>query len=210
MPIKVLLADDHRIVRDGVKSLLEREGYVVSGEASDGQEAIRLALLSPPDVAVLDIGMPMLNGLDAARQILQKLPLTKLILLTMHAEKDYVLEGLRIGMKGFVTKTHASEDLIRAIRDSLRGKTYLSPEVSEAVVEAYQGHHDLSRGRLTPRERQVLQLIAEGKSSKEVASVLNISTKTAETHRSRILLKLDIHEVAGLVRYAIRTGIIKP
>jgi two-component system, NarL family, response regulator NreC len=210
MPTKVLLADDHRIVRDGVKSLLERQGYVVIAEASDGQEAIRMALFSPPDVAVLDVTMPLLNGLDAARQILQKSPATRIIILTMHAEKTYVLEGLRIGIKGFVTKTHASEDLIRAIREALKGRTYLSPEVSEAVVEAYQNHHDLSRDPLTPRERQVLQLIAEGRSSKEVASLLSISTKTAETHRSRILEKLDIHEVAGLVRYAIRRGLIRP
>jgi DNA-binding NarL/FixJ family response regulator len=210
MPIHVLLADDHQMVREGLKSLLEKEGYQVNAEASDGREAVRLAVEMCPEVAILDIAMPVLNGLDAAREIVQRSPSTKAILLTMHAEKGYVLEGLRAGIKGFVTKTHAKEDLVRAIRDALKGMTYLSSEVSEAVVEAYRAHEELSRDPLTPRERQVLQLIAEGRSSKEVASTLNISVNTAETHRSRILEKLDIHEVAGLVRYAIRRGLIRP
>lgn len=210
MPTRVLLADDHQVVRDGLKALLEKQGYQVNGEASNGRDAVRLALQTRPDVVILDIAMPVLNGLDAAREIVQRLPATKAILLTMHAEKGYVLEGLRAGIKGFVTKTHAAEDLVRAIREALRGTTYLSPEVSEAVVEAFRTNQELSPDPLTPRERQVLQLIAEGRSSKEVAALLNISVKTAETHRSRILEKLDIHEVAGLVRYAIRRGLIRP
>jgi two-component system, NarL family, response regulator NreC len=210
MPTRVLLADDHQVVREGLKALLEKQGYQVSAEASNGRDAVRLALQTRPDVAILDIAMPVLNGLDAAREIVQQLPSTRAILLTMHAEKGYVLEGLRAGIKGFVTKTHAAEDLIRAIREALRGTTYLSPEVSEAVVESFRTNQELSPDPLTPRERQVLQLIAEGRSSKEVAAVLNISVKTAETHRSRILEKLDIHEVAGLVRYAIRRGLIRP
>jgi two-component system, NarL family, response regulator NreC len=210
MPTQVLLADDHGIVRDGIKILLEREGYHVNAEAANGQDAVRLALERRPDVAVLDITMPILNGVDAAREILQKLPKTKAILLTVHDENMYVLDGLRAGVKGFVTKTHATEDLVRAIREAMRGKTYLSPEVSQAVIEAYQNKSEMCRDPLSPRERQVLQLIAEGKTSKEIACVLHISVKTAETHRSRIVEKLGIHEIAGLVRYAIRRGMIRP
>ena len=210
MPTQVLLADDHGIVRDGIKILLEREGYHVNAEAANGQDAVRLALERRPDVAVLDITMPVLNGVDAAREILQKLPKTKAILLTVHDENMYVLQGLRAGVKGFVTKTHAAEDLVRAIREAMRGKTYLSPEVSQAVVEAYQNKSEMCRDPLSPRERQVLQLIAEGKTSKEIAALLHISVKTAETHRSRIVEKLGIHEIAGLVRYAIRRGMVRP
>ena len=210
MPTQVLLADDHGIVRDGIKILLEREGYHVTAEAANGQDAVRLALERRPDVAVLDITMPILNGVDAAREILQRLPKTKAILLTVHDENMYVLDGLRAGVKGFVTKTHATEDLVRAIREAMRGKTYLSPEVSQAVIEAYQSKSEMCRDPLSPRERQVLQLIAEGKTSKEIAGLLHISVKTAETHRSRIVEKLGIHEIAGLVRYAIRRGMIRP
>ena len=210
MPTQILLADDHQIVRDGIKAILEREGYHVSAEASNGQEAVRLAIETHPDVAILDITMPVLNGLDAAREILQQLPRTKAILLTMHADKSYVLEGLKVGIKGFVTKTHAAGDLVRAVREVMKGSSHLSPEVSQAVIEAYQNDQNLFRDPLTPRERQVLQLIAEGNSSKQVASILNISINTAETHRNRILEKLDIHQTAGLVRYAIRRGLIRP
>lgn len=210
MPIGILLADDHQIVKDGIKSILEKEGYGIVAEASNGQEAVRLALQTRPDVAILDITMPLLNGLDAAREILQQLPKTKVILLTMHADKSYVLEGLRTGIKGFVTKMHTAGDLVLAVREVMKGTTHLSPEVSQAVVEAYQSDENLFRDPLTPRERQVLQLIAEGHSSKQVASVLNISVNTAETHRNRILEKLNIHETAGLVRYAIRRGLIRP
>ena len=210
MPLQVLLADDHQIVRDGMKVFLEREGYKVNAEARNGQEAVRLAVKLQPDVVVLDISMPILNGLDAAREILHYVPGTKAILLTMHDESKYVLDGLRVGVKGFVTKTHAAEDLLQAIRKALQGVTYVSPELSQAVFEAIQTKTDIVPDPLTPRERQVLQLVAEGKTSKESASLLNISTKTAETHRARIMEKLDIHEVAGLVRYAIRRGLIRP
>ncbi len=210
MPIRVLLADDHQIVRDGMKVFLERQGYNVNADAQNGQDAIRLALKFQPDVVVLDITMPILNGLDAAREILHNAPCTKAILLTMHDDSKYVLEGLRLGVKGFVTKTHAGEDLVLAIRQVLRGVTYVSPELSQVVFDAIQTNSHIMRDPLTPRERQVLQLVAEGKTTKESASFLNISTKTAETHRSRIMGKLNIHEVAGLVRYAIRRGLIRP
>jgi len=210
MPISVLLADDHQIVRDGMKVFLERQGYSVNADAQNGQDAIRLALKFQPEVVVLDITMPILNGLDAAREILHNAPGTKAILLSMHDDSKYVLEGLRLGVKGFVTKTHAGEDLVLAIRQALRGVTYVSPELSQVVFEAIQTNSHIMQDPLTPRERQVLQLVAEGKTTKESANLLHISAKTAETHRSRIMGKLDIHEVAGLVRYAIRRGLIRP
>jgi DNA-binding NarL/FixJ family response regulator len=210
MPVQVLLADDHQIVRDGMKVFLEQEGYKVNADAQNGQEAVRLALKLQPDVVVLDITMPILNGLDAAREILNNAPNTKAILLSMHDESKYVLEGLRVGVKGFVTKTHAAEDLVQAIRKALQGVTYVSPELSQSVFDAIQSKTDDLQDPLTPRERQVLQLVAEGKTTKETANLLNISAKTAETHRARIMEKLDIHETAGLVRYAIRRGLIRP
>src|SRR5215467_5742868 len=210
MPIQVVLADDHQIVRDGLKVFLEREGYKVNADAQNGQEAVRLALKIQPEVVVLDITTPVLNGLDAAREILHNAPATKAILLSMHDESRYVLEGLRVGVRGFVTKTHAAEDLVHAIRQALRGMTYVSPELSQAVFQSIQMKTDVAQDPLTPRERQVLQLVAEGKTTKESAQLLNISPKTAETHRARIMEKLNIHETAGLVRYAIRRGLIRP
>ena len=210
MPIQVLLADDHLIVRQGLKALLEREGIKVVGEAADGHEAVRLAQALRPDVAVLDLAMPLLNGLEAAREILHASPRTQPILLTMYTEDHYVLEALRARIKGYVLKTQAAEALVQAIREVSRGMIYLSPGVSQAVVQAYLAQTDLSPDPLTPRERQVLQLVAEGKTTKEIAVLLGISVKTAESYRTRIMQKLDIHETAGLVRYAIRRGLIQP
>jgi len=210
MPIFVLLADDHQMTRDGLGAFLMQQGFKVNSDASNGQEAVRLAGELQPDVAVLDLAMPIVNGLEAAREIQKISPKTKTIFLTMHNENHYILEALRSGAKGFVTKTHAAEDLVQAIRDAVRGKMYLSPEVSRAVVEAYQAKEALPMDPLTPRERQVLQLVAEGKTTKEAAVTLQISVKTAETHRTRIMEKLNVHETAGLVRYAIRRGIIQP
>ena len=210
MPIFVLLADDHQMTRDGLGAFLVQQGFKVNSNASNGQEAVRLAGELQPDVAVLDLAMPILNGLEAAREIQKISPKTKTIFLTMHNENHYILEALRSGAKGFVTKTHAAEDLVQAIRDAVRGKMYLSPEVSRAVVEAYQAKEAFPMDPLTPRERQVLQLVAEGKTTKEAAATLQISVKTAETHRTRIMEKLNVHETAGLVRYAIRRGIIQP
>jgi DNA-binding NarL/FixJ family response regulator len=209
MPTRILLADDHAIVRNSLKVLLEREGFQVVGEAADGQEASRLAAKLNPDVAVLDISMPLLNGLDATRDLRQSSPKTKSILLTMHREEEYVMGALRAGAKGYVLKSQAATDLIQAIHQVCRGEVYLSPGVSRAVVEAFLSKSDLPSEPLSPRERQVLQLIGEGKSSKEIASLLGISVKTAESHRARLMQKLDIHEIAGLVRYAIRKGLIQ-
>ena len=209
MPIQVMLADDHQIIRQSLKVLLEREGLKIVGEASNGQEAVKIAESLHPDVAVLDVSMSVLNGIDAAKEIQKVSPQTKTVFLTIHDEDPYLLDALRVGAKGYVVKTHAAENLVQAIREASRGGVYLSPEVSRAVVQAYQNKTELSAEPLSPRERQVLQLIAEGKTTKEAAGVLNISVKTAETHRTRIMEKLDIHETAGLVRYAIRRGLVQ-
>jgi len=213
MRISTLLADDHVIVRDGLKNLLLREGFDVIAEASDGHEAVRLAKELCPAIAVLDIFMPLLNGLDAARQINKICPQTKTILLTMHNEDQYVLEALKAGVRGYVLKTQASQDLVKAIREVSQGSIYLSPTVTGAVVKAYMEQGELPStpsAPLTPREREVLQLVAEGKSTKEVAEILKVEVKTAETHRTNIMKKLDIHDIASLVRYAIRHGLIQP
>ena len=210
MPNRILLADDHVIVRQGLKALLEREGFTVIAEAEDGQAAVRASREHCPDVAVLDFSMPLLNGRDAAREILQVCPRAKAILLTMHTEDHYVLEALQIGVKGYVVKSQASGDLVRAINEVQRGMTYLSPGVSETVVQAFLSKAAMPRDPLTSREREVLQLVAEGKSTKEIAQLLAISFKTAESHRTRIMKKTDIHETAGLVRYAVRRGLIQP
>lgn len=216
MAITILLADDHAVVREGLKNLLLREGLDVTAEASDGHEAARLAKELCPSIAILDVFMPLLNGLDAARQIHKACPQTKTILLTMHKEDQYVLEALKIGISGYVLKTQASKDLIQAIHEVSRGSIYLSPAVTGAVVQAYMGQGKLPSDPsdpsdlLTPREREVLQLVAEGKSTKEVAQILEVEVKTAETHRTNIMKKLDIHDTASLVRYAIRKGLIQP
>jgi DNA-binding NarL/FixJ family response regulator len=210
MPLQILLADDHLIVREGLKAILEREGFDVVGEASDGREAVQLARTLHPDVAILDLSMPLLNGLQATQEILHVSPRTKTILLTMHTEDHYVLEAIRAGIRGYVVKRQAAMELIQAIREVANGAVYLSPSISAAVVQAYLHKTELPADPLTSRERQVLQLVAEGKTTKEVAQLLGISTKTAESHRTRIMAKLDIHETASLVRYAIRRGLIQP
>jgi two-component system response regulator NreC len=210
MPVRILLVDDHVLVRQGLKGLLEHEGYVVVGEASDGQEALRQTESVRPDIVVMDISMPTINGLNAAREILKTSPMTKTILLTQHDEKQYVSEALEVGVKGYVLKNQAGSDLLQAIKQVARGQVYLSPGVTQAVVESYQSKSEKAGPQLTLRERQVLQLIAEGKSTKDIASLLGVSVKTAESHRTRLMHKLDIHETASLVRYAVRHGIVQP
>lgn len=209
MPIRVVLADDHALVRQGLKALLEREGFQVVGEASDGRELLRLVANVRPEIAILDISMPILNGIDAARE-LQKSSPTKTILLTRHDEDQYVTEALRAGVKGYVLKNQAATDLVHAIREVCRGGVYLSPSISGTIVGAFLSKTDLPADPLTSRERQVLQLVGEGKSTKEVATLLGVSIKTAESHRTRLMQKLDIHETASLVRYAIRRGLVQP
>jgi two-component system response regulator NreC len=209
MPIRIVLADDHVLVRQSLRSLLEREGFQVVGEASDGQESVRQVETLHPDIAVMDISMPILNGLDAAREMSRTSPKTKAILLTQHDEGQYISEALEAGVKGYVLKSQVANDLLLAIRQVSRGQVYLSPGVSRGVMEAYRSKSEKSKNPLTLRERQVLQLIAEGKSTKDVASLLGISVKTAESHRTRLMQKLDIHETASLVRYAVRQGIVQ-
>ena len=209
MPIQVLLADDHQIVRQGLRAMLEHEGFKVVGEAADGREAVQLAETTHPDVAILDLAMPALNGLDAAREMLRASNRIKAILLTMHTDDPYVLEALRAGISGYVLKTQATLDLVQAIREVTRGAIYLSPGVSKTVVEAYRNKSELPHDPLSPREREVLQLVAEGKTTKEVAALLGVSVKTAESHRTHIMQKLDTSNTAGVVRYAIRQGLIQ-
>ena len=210
MPIRIVLADDHVLVRQGLKSLLEREGFQVVAEASDGQEALGHVQSLQPDIAVMDISMPTLNGLNAAREMRRSSPKTKTILLTQHDESQYIREALEAGVKGYVLKSQVASDLLLAIRQVSRGHVYLSPGVSNAIMEAYQSKSEKSKDPLTLRERQVLQLIAEGKSTKDIASLLGISAKTAESHRTRLMQKLDIHETASLVLYAVRHGFVHP
>jgi two-component system response regulator NreC len=210
MRTSVLLADDHILVRQGLKSILDRENFQIIAEASDGQEVIRLAETHHPDIAIMDISMPTLNGIDAARELSRSCPKTRVILLTQHEEEQYLHEALQVGVRGYVLKNQVVNDLVHAIRQVSRGGFYLSPGVSQAVVEAYRSKSERPSDPLSIRERQVLQLIAEGKSTKDVASLLGISVKTAESHRTRLMQKLDIHETASLVRYAIRRGLIQP
>jgi DNA-binding NarL/FixJ family response regulator len=205
---RVLIADDHIMFRQGLKAILEDNEFEVVGEAENGHETIRLARHLKPDLAVIDFSMPLLNGIDVARDIQKRSPDTHVVLLTMYDDDTCVLEALRAGVRGYVLKTQTSTDLILALREVLKGSVYLSPGISDSVVNAY-----LSRNKepdaLSERERQVLQLIAEGHTTKSIASMLFVSVKTAESHRTHIMQRLDIHNIANLVRYAIRQGVIK-
>ena len=207
--VRILLADDHAVVREGIRGLLERNGHQVVAEAADGLEAVRLAETVAWDVAVIDIGMSGMNGLDAARAMLRHHPLARIVLLTMYTEDAYVLHALKAGVRAYVLKTQAASDLLEAIRAAVAGETYLSPGISEGVIDAAISGNGIVADPLTARERQVLQLISEGHTTKEVASVLGVSVKTADTHRANIMRKLDVHETAGLVRYAVRAGLIR-
>jgi DNA-binding NarL/FixJ family response regulator len=210
MSTRVLLADDHAIVRNGIRHILVQEGFTVVGEAANGRDAVQLARELHPDVAILDFSMPLLNGIDAARQTRDVSPRTKILLLTMYKDEAYVLRALRAGIDGYVVKTQAAADLVEAIRSVIHGGLYLSPVISESVVKAALIRNERELDPLTPREREVLQLIAEGKSNKEISQDLGMSVKTVDSHRRNLMVKLDIHETAGLVRYAIRTGLINP
>ena len=207
MAIRILLADDHVLVRQGVRVLLEQAGMVVIGEAADGLKALQLAHTHAPAVALLDIAMPHLNGLETARRLRETVPQTKTILLTMHTDEPYVLAALQAGAVGYVVKTQATADLVQAIHTVVQGAVYLSPWVTTAVVQAYVRGTPLPRDPLTSREREVVQRIAEGQRTKEIAADLALSVKTVESHRINLMRKLDIHETATLVRYAIRRGL---
>jgi two-component system, NarL family, response regulator NreC len=205
---RLLLADDHQLVREGFRALLQMHGFEVVGEAADGFAAVRLARECQPDVAIVDLSMPLLNGIEAAREIANVSPRTRTILLTIYTEDHYVMEALRAGASGYLLKSRAAKDLVDAIRKVEAGGIYLGAEVSDAAIRTYQKQIQISTVNLSSRERQVLALIAQGKSTREVAVVLGISPKTASAHRANLMKKLDVHETAGLVRYAIRTGMV--
>jgi len=209
MSTRILIADDHRLFREGLKGLLTSHEFTVVAEAGDGQEGIRLARKHQPDLALVDITMPGLNGVDVAREVQRVAPKCKVVVLTMHKDSPYVAAALRAGARGYVLKTQPASELLKALREVSKGDVYLMPDVSRALVESYQRNDGADADPLSPREREVLQLVAEGKTTKEIGAVLNISFKTAESHRTRIMAKLDIHETAGLVRYAIRNRMIQ-
>lgn len=213
-PIRVLLADDHTLVRAGFRALLHSLGDVeIVAEAGDGDEALRLIEAHQPDVVLLDIAMPGLNGLEVAARVAERFPNVRVMMLSMYANEEYVLQALRAGAAGYLLKDADSNELELAVRAVARGDTYLSPPVSKSVIEDYVRRVSSEPGsfdRLTPRQREVLQLIAKGHSTKEIAQMLNIGVKTAETHRMQLMQQLDIHDIAGLVRYAIRVGLVLP
>jgi DNA-binding NarL/FixJ family response regulator len=214
---RILLADDHEVVRAGLRALLEEQtGWEVVAEAVDGRDAVEKASRLKPDVVVIDIAMPSLNGLEAVRQIIKSVPNTKVLVLTMYDSDPLIQQVLQAGARGYLLKSDAGRDLVSAIDALRRNKTFFTPKVSQMVLEGYLDKSPREREpegeaeslRLTSRQREIVQLLAEGKSSKEVAAVLGLSVKTAETHRANIMRKLDCHSVTELVRYAIRNHII--
>jgi DNA-binding NarL/FixJ family response regulator len=213
MLLRILVADDHHVVRTGLRTLLETEsGWEVCAEATNGREAVEKAKELKPDVAVLDISMPLLNGVEATRQIRKLSPKTEVLILTMHDSESLIQEVLGAGARGYILKDDADRSLIAAVKSLQRHKQYLSTRVSEVFskkVLSPNSDSPLDRRRLTPREREILQLLAEGKSNKEIGNILGISVKTAETHRANIMLKLDFHSITELVRYAVRNKIIE-
>ncbi len=214
-PLRLLVADDHEIVRRGLRTLIEAQpGWQVTAEAADGREAVEKAKTTKPDVTVLDIGMPALNGLEAARQMLKNDARAKILILTMHDSDPLIREVLDAGARGYVLKTDASRDLVTAINAVRSNKTFFTAKVAQIVLDGYldkkpRKDPDSAQTRLTPRQREIVQLLAEGKSSKEVAVALGLSVKTAETHRANIMKRLDCHSVSELVRYAVRNNIIE-
>ena len=213
--ISVLLVEDHMIVREGLRSLLEAEGDIaVVGQAQDGRQAVEMAGQLMPDVIVMDITMPLLNGLEATRRILQAHPATRIIMLSAHGEDAYVEQVLALGVAGYLIKQTSAQVLAAAVRDVARGGTFFSPSISRRITSASAsspgcGSHVRQLAQLTSREREVLQLVAEGKANKQVADELSISIKTVEKHRQHLMEKLGIHDTAGLTRYAISSGIIE-
>jgi DNA-binding NarL/FixJ family response regulator len=207
MPSRIVLVDDHPIVREGLRNIVERAGFDVVAQGDDGMAAVQLARKWRPDVMVMDVSMPRMNGVDAARAILAADARMPIVLLTVHVDELRVLAALRCGVRGYVSKTQPATELVDAIREVLNGGTYLSPRVSGVVMRAYLADRAPAADPLTPRERQVLQLVAEGQTTKDVAATLDLTVKTAEYYRLRIMQKLGIHTTAGLVRYAIRSGI---
>jgi two-component system response regulator NreC len=207
--IRLVLADDHTIVRDAMKTFPEKYGFTIAGEASDGADTVRTVRNVRPDIVIMDLSMPIMNGIDAAEEITRESG-TRVIMLTMHSEQHHILRAFRAGVAAYVLKAKATGDLLLAIAEVSRGNLYMSPGISATVIREMLNKGPLPGEVLTLRERQVLQLVVEGKSTKELAEVLCISVRTGESHRSRIMEKLQIHETAGLVRYAIREGLLQP
>jgi DNA-binding NarL/FixJ family response regulator len=210
--IRVILADDHTLVRAGIRSLLEKiAGVQVVGEASDGREALEIIKKTNPNIALLDITMSGMNGLDVTARVVKDFPHIKVIILSMHANEEYVLQALKIGVSGYLLKDAATTELELALKAIAREETYLSPAVSKKVINNYLervGDAEDLQSSLTPRQREILQLVAEGKSTKEIAFMLSVSIKTVEAHRAQMMDRLGIHDVPGLVRYAIRIGLV--
>jgi len=212
-PVRLVLADVHLVLRQALRALLERRGIEVVAEAADGRGAIEAVTKHSPDVVVLDVIMPGLNGVDAAREIARTSPACPIILLSGADDARFVTEALKVGVRGFVQKSQGCDDLVQAIEEVREGRLYVSPGASQANVDACAGAGSGEGGggpSLTPRERQVLQLVGEGRSTKQIAEVLHISVKTAEFHRGRLMKKLNVHDTANLFRYAIREGWIAP
>jgi DNA-binding NarL/FixJ family response regulator len=216
-PIKVLLADDHNVVRHGLRVLLEAESDItIVGEAETGRQALQLVLKLQPDVVVMDVAMPMLNGLEATRQILKEAPATRVLILSSYSDDEYVQQVTEAGAAGYLLKQTAAADLIRAIHEAKKGNAFFSPAIAKRLMENYRESFlrgatnvDARTQRLTSRETEVLQLVAEGKANKQIASELSLSIKTVEKHRQQVMNKLNIHDIAGLTRYAISKGIIE-
>jgi two-component system, NarL family, response regulator NreC len=214
MPIRILLVDDHTVLRDGLRALLEKQAdMAVVGEAADGRDSVRLAEEQSPDVVIMDIAMPNMNGIEATRRILAANPRIGVVILSMHQDESYVLRSLKAGAKGYLLKDSLRSDVIDAIRAVYQGRSFLTRKVGRILQEDYirqleQRGLDDSYDLLTDREREVLQLVAEGRTNKEVAAMLNVSITTVETHRTHILQKLDLHSIPELILYAVRKGII--
>jgi two-component system response regulator NreC len=212
--MRILIGDDHTLVRQGLRKILEEQpDWEVVAQASDGREAVRLALAVQPDVAILDIGMPLLNGIDATRQIVRRLPAIAVLILSMHSEEAYITQALKAGARGYLLKDSADTELIRGVKAVAAGKSFFSPAVAKVMLDDYVTHL-ASKGivdrfdSLSERESEIFQLIAEAHSNKEIADLLSVSPATVETHRAHILQKLDVHNTAELVLYAVRRGVI--
>lgn len=212
--LRILIADDHEVARKGIRSLLESHpGWEICGEAKDGREAVELATQQKPDVLLLDIGMPNLNGLDAARQILTITPDARILILTIHDSEQVVREVLAAGARGFLLKSDAGRDLVAAVEALQNRRTFFTSKVAQMMLDGYlrpyEEREPTIQRVLTPREREVIQLVAEGKTTKEIATTLSLSVKTAETHRTNLMRKLDLHSIADLTLYAVRNGIVQ-
>lgn len=209
--IKVLLAEDHTIVREGIKSLLASQGNIsIVGEASDGREAVEMARRLLPDLVIMDISMPLLNGLEATRQIREKLPQCKILVLTVHDNREYVHQILKAGASGYLVKKTAASTLFEAIQAVYQGEAFFSPSISKILMEDFIEKRGEDEEPLSPREREILQLVAEGRSNKEISEILCLSVKTIESHKENIKRKLGIQDHAGMIKYAIRKGLVTP